>query len=147
MDAGPVTLEVELVSSSDGRFELEDKKSHLASLYGDRFDMGRCAVVQAKGIRILLTTNRTPPFDLGQWRSQGIDPATLKFIVVKASVAHRRAYAPITSRSLVVDTPGPTSNDLSRFEYEFAPKAGLFLRPGMGGEMDAADSVEGEDSV
>lgn len=126
MDAGPVTHEVELISKSDGRFELEDKKSHLASLSGDTFDMGPSAVVKAKGLTILLTTHRTPPFDLAQWRSQGIDPAQLKYIVVKSAIAHRRAYSPITTRTLVVDTPGPTSNDLRHYDYQHAPQKDLF---------------------
>jgi len=120
LDAGPVRLEVELISRSDGRFELEDKQSHLASLSGDHFDMGPCAVVRHAGVALLLTSKRTPPFDLGQWRSQGIDPEKLDFIVVKAAVAHRRAYDPITARSIIVDTPGPCSSDLSRFPYRHA---------------------------
>jgi microcystin degradation protein MlrC len=122
-DKGPLELEVELVSRSDGRFELEDKQSHLASMCGDYFDMGNCAVVQHAGMTILLTTNKTAPFDLGQWRSQGVEPATLNVIVAKAAVAHRAAYDPIAARSFTVDTPGPCSNDLKRLPYELA-KAG-----------------------
>ena len=68
------TLDVELLRRSDGTFELEDKQSHLASMCGDRFDMGPCAVVRHGGLTILLTSHKTPPFDLGQWRSQGIEP-------------------------------------------------------------------------
>ena len=119
-DRGPVELEVELVSRSDGRFELEDKQSHLASLCGDHFDMGASAVVKHKGVTILLTSKRTPPFDLGQWRSQGIDPEILNVVVVKAAVAHRRAYEPITARSFTVDTAGPCSSDLTRFNFQHA---------------------------
>ena len=121
-DRGALRLDVELVSRSKGEFELEDKQSHLASLGGDRFSMGPCAVVKYQGVTILLTSNRTPPFDLGQWRSQGIDPVKLNVIVVKAAVAHRRAYDPITARSFTVDTPGPCSSDLSRFEYSHAQR-------------------------
>ncbi len=122
-DKGPLELEVELISRSDGRFELEDKQSHLASMYGDFFDMGNCAVVQHAGITILLTSNKTAPFDLGQWRSQGVEPTTLNVIVAKAAVAHRAAYDPIAARSFTVDTPGPCSSDLKRLPYELA-KAG-----------------------
>jgi microcystin degradation protein MlrC len=122
-DAGPLELEVELVSRSNGRFELENKQSHLASMCGDYFDMGNCAVVQHAGMTILLTTNKTAPFDLGQWRSQGVEPAMLNVIVAKAAVAHRAAYDPIAARSFTVDTPGPCSNDLKRLPYELA-KAG-----------------------
>ena len=116
-DEGPLSLEAELLSRSDGHFELEDKRSHLASMSGDRFEMGPCAVVRCGGITILLTTERTPPFDLGQWRSQGIDPADLKYIGITAAVAHRQGYAPITAREIAVDTPGPCSSDLSQFDF------------------------------
>ncbi len=40
LDLGPVTLEVELVSRSDGRFELEDLKSQIVVL-GRKIDMGQ----------------------------------------------------------------------------------------------------------
>ncbi len=117
LDEGPFELEVELLRTSNGKFELEDKQSHLASMCGDRFDMGPCVVVRHPGITILLTSRRTPPFDLGQWRSQGIDPETLSVIVVKAAVAHRRAYDPIAARMLWVETPGPCSSNLRALPY------------------------------
>lgn len=112
LSGGPATLEVELVSTSDGKFDLEDRNSHLASLAGAHIDMGPSAVVRHKGIQILLTTHKTAPFDLGQLRSQGIIPEKLFAIGVKAAVAHRRAYDPITKVSFYVGTPGPCSSDL-----------------------------------
>ncbi len=118
LDAGPVDLEAEVISLSDGHFELEDKQSHLASMCGDTFDMGRCAVVRYAGITILLTSIKTPPFDLGQWRSQGIEPTKLSVICVKAAVAHRRAYDPIAARMFWVDTPGPCSSNLKTLPYQ-----------------------------
>lgn len=117
LDAGPVELEVELIALNDGRFELEDKNSHLASMCGDVFDMGRCAVVQHSGITILITSVKTPPFDLGQWHSQGIAVEKLSVVVVKAAVAHRRAYDKIAARMLWVDTPGPCSSHLAALPY------------------------------
>ena len=117
LDEGPLSLDVELLWTSDGKFELEDKQSHLASMAGDRFDMGPCAVVRHEGLTILLTSNKTPPFDLGQWRSQGIEPASLSVIVVKAAVAHRRAYDPIAARMLWVGTPGPCTSNLRSLPY------------------------------
>ncbi len=123
LSGGPVELEVELLSASDGRFELEDRHSHLASMCGVHIDMGLSAVVRHRasangpGIRILLTTRKTPPFDLGQLRSQGIVPEELLVIGVKAAVAHRRAYDPITKASYTVETPGPCSSDLRTFPY------------------------------
>src|SRR5205814_253023 len=90
LSGGPLRLEVELVSLKDGKFALEDPHSHLASMCGSHWDMGRCAVVRHKGVTILLTSHKTAPFDLGQWRSQGIVPEQQFVIAVKAAVAHRR---------------------------------------------------------
>ncbi|MEO5804826.1 MAG: M81 family metallopeptidase [Verrucomicrobiota bacterium] len=118
LDAGPLSLEVELISRSDGKFELEDKQSHLASMSGNYFEMGPTAVVKHEGILILLTSNKTPPFDLGQWRSQGIEPTKLSVIGVKAAVAHRRAYDPIAARMYWVDTPGPCSSNLKTLPFK-----------------------------
>jgi microcystin degradation protein MlrC len=127
LSGGPVELNVELLSTSDGRFELEDRHSHLASMCGVHVDMGPCAVVRHNigqdrigpngGVRILLTSRKTPPFDLGQLRSQGIVPERLAVIGVKAAVAHRRAYDPIAKASYTVDTPGPCSSNLRSFPF------------------------------
>lgn len=117
LDEGPLTLEVTLLSRSDGHFELEDRHSHLASMCGTTFEMGPCAVVQHEGVTILLSSVKTPPFDLGQWRSQGIDPEKMKIIGVKAAVAHRQAYDPIASRMIWVDAPGPCRSDLRKLPF------------------------------
>ncbi|MCH8830858.1 MAG: M81 family metallopeptidase [Planctomycetes bacterium] len=115
---GPVDLQAVVLSTSDGRFELEDPNSHLASMCGMHIDMGPCAVVKHGGLRILITSRKTPPFDLGQLRSQGIEPETLSVVGVKAAVAHRRAYDRITRSSYTVSTPGPCSSDLRTFPWQ-----------------------------
>lgn len=117
LDPGPIELEVTLVSKKSGRFTLEDPHSHLASANGIHFDMGPCAVVRHRGITILLTSHKTPPFDLGQFRSQGIEPCAFAVIGVKAAVAHGQAYNPIAGASHWVDTPGPCSSDIASFPY------------------------------
>jgi microcystin degradation protein MlrC len=118
LDPGPLELTVELLRRGEGRFALEDKRSHLASMCGDTFDMGPCAVVRHSGITILLTSHKTPPFDLGQWRSQGIEPRDLSVIGVKAAVAHRHAYDPIATQMLWVDTPGPCTSNLKSLPFQ-----------------------------
>lgn len=118
LDEGALELGVELISLNDGRFELEDKNSHLASMCGDAFDMGPCAVVKHAGVTILITSVKTPPFDLGQWHSQGIAVERLSVVGVKAAVAHRRAYDKIAARMLWVDTPGPCSSNLSSLPFK-----------------------------
>lgn len=116
LDLGPVTLEVALISRSDGRFELEDIKSQIVVL-GRKIDMGQTAVVRHRGLTILLTSKRLAPMDLGQWRSQGIDPEKLSAIGIKAAVGHRRAYDPIASASYTVRTRGPCTSDIKTLPY------------------------------
>ncbi len=117
LDEGPVQVEATFVSRSDGRFTLEDRNSHLAASQGVNFDMGPSAVVKVDGITILLTTRKTPPFDLAQLRSQGIVPEELSYIGVKAAVAHRRAYDKIAAGSYTVTTAGPCTSDLTQLPY------------------------------
>jgi microcystin degradation protein MlrC len=117
LGAGPLEIEAVFVSRSDGNFTLEDRNSHLAAMQGIYFQMGPCAVVEVEGVTILLTSRKTPPFDLAQFRSQGIVPETLSAIGVKAAVAHRRAYDPIAVRSFTVATPGPCTSALATLPY------------------------------
>lgn len=130
-DSGPVELDATLLSRGPESFELRDKQSHLASVFGDRFDMGACAVVRSKGVTVLLTSRPTPPMDLGQWHSQGLDPANFKIVGVKAAVAHRRAFDPIAAGHLLVETPGPCPGDLQalNFEHRIRPVYPLDVMP------------------
>jgi microcystin degradation protein MlrC len=116
--AEPLALEVELVSKSDGRFVPESDRSQLARVLGDPVEMGPCTVVRAGGVLVLLTSRRTPPFDLAQWRSQGVEPGDLFAIGVKAAAGHRLAYDPIATASYVLDLPGPCSEDLRSLPFE-----------------------------
>ena len=118
------TLEllVTLGGKTDGKFSLENPKSHFASLVGRHVDMGPSAVVKHHGIYILLTTVKTPPLDLGQLRSQGIIPEQLYMIGIKAAAAHKAAYDPILRASFYVDTPGLGTSDLHRFSYQYIPR-------------------------
>ena len=118
LDPGPVSLEVELISRSDGVFELEDKHSHLVGSLGKIIRMGPSAVVKHRGLTILLTSKKLPPFDLGQWRSQGINPEDLSMIGVKAAVGHRVAYGKIAAEEFTVNTSGPCTSDITRLPYK-----------------------------
>ena len=116
-DAGPLTLEVELVRGATGASTSRICTATSIASQGRHIDMGPSAVVRHRGITILLTTHRTPPNDLGQWRSQGIDPEDFAVIGIKAGVAHRRAYDPIAVASFNVATPGPCTSDPAALPY------------------------------
>jgi microcystin degradation protein MlrC len=118
MSGSPIEDEFELAGvHPNGRYELRDKQSHLASAVGDYFDMGPCVIVQLRNATILVTTIKSAPMDLGQYLHVGLDPSSFRIVVVKAAVAHRAAYDPIASRQYWVDTPGPCSSNLKSFAY------------------------------
>ncbi|MCB1547867.1 MAG: M81 family metallopeptidase, partial [Hyphomicrobiaceae bacterium] len=118
LDEGPVEVDAVFLRRSDGRFALEDRNSHLAASQGVNYDMGPSAVVEIDGrITVLLNSRKTPPFDLAQFRSQGIVPESLSVIGVKAAVAHRRAYDKIAAKSFTVTTLGPCTSDLTKLGY------------------------------
>lgn len=118
LDAGPVSIAATFVSRSDGHFTLEDPNSHLASMNGLHIAMGPCAVVRTECVTILLTSRKTAPFDLGQLRSQGIEPTKFRVIGVKAAVAHKRAYDKISRTSYYVDTPGPCTSNIGALPWK-----------------------------
>lgn len=115
----PLPLEVGVVFRSDGRFVPERSPGCSAFLAPDgSVDMGPCVLVRHGGVLVLLTSRRTPPFDLGQWRSQGVEPEELFAIGAKAAVEHRPAYGPIAKASYVLDLPGPCAENLKRLPFE-----------------------------
>lgn len=121
LHGAPVTVTAVVEGLTDGRFTNEGI-NHFSQLYGHAIEMGPCAVVRAGGVRILLTTRRTPPGDLAQLRSQGLAPEQQRIIVVKSPVAFRGAYEPIAADIIEVDTPGLVTADLSAFDYRHLPR-------------------------
>lgn len=111
----PLSLEVEVVSRSDGRFVSENPSIFLTDRY---VEMGDCILVRHEGVTILLTSHRTVPFDLGQWRSQGVEPEDLFVIGVKAATERETAYGPIATASYALDLPGPSAGNLKRLPFE-----------------------------
>jgi microcystin degradation protein MlrC len=114
----PIQLKARIENVSDGKFKLENKQSHLASMMGININMGLSAVLKNKKLTLLLTTIKTPPMDLGQLISQGIKPDDAKFIIVKAAVSHKDAYDPIASHSFYIDSQGLCTSNLKRLPFK-----------------------------
>ena len=113
----PIPFSGRVVNLTDGGFELELKSSHLASMLGTHAEMGPCAVIENEQAKILLSSRKMPPMDLGQLHSQGIRPEDAAYVVVKAAVSHRDAYGPIARASFNVDTAGLCTSNLARLPY------------------------------
>jgi microcystin degradation protein MlrC len=111
----PVPIRGRVRALTDGRF-VEEKAVH----GGGRFyDQGPTAVVEtAQGHTLVLNSLPTAPVSLEQVRSAGVRPERFQIVVAKGVVAPRGAYAPIAARIVLVDTPGATAADPTRFEYK-----------------------------
>jgi microcystin degradation protein MlrC len=84
-----------------------------------QYDMGPCAVIEStRGLTILLTSVRTPPFSLGQITSCGLDPAAFRLLVAKGVHAPVAAYQAVCKTFVRVNTPGVTSADMSSLPYQ-----------------------------
>jgi microcystin degradation protein MlrC len=80
--------------------------------------MGLTALVELPGRNLLvLNSQRHPPFSLGQLTCLGIAPERQRFLIVKAAIAYKAAYAPIAGTIIEVDTPGLTAVNPRRFPY------------------------------
>ncbi len=89
---------------------------------GQQIDLGQCAVVEAEGIELVLTSRRAMPFDADHLRVVGIDPESRRVIVAKSAVAWRAAFGELAAEAIFVDTPGICTCQLDRLEYENAPR-------------------------
>jgi microcystin degradation protein MlrC len=109
----PFVKDVTVANLHDGRFTEPNVR------HGGRtgYDMGPTAVVSTdSGMTVILTTNRVPPFSLGQVTSCGIDPADYDYIVAKGVNAPIAAYREVCKRFIRVDTPGVTSANMLRLK-------------------------------
>ncbi len=99
----------------DGKFE-ETQPRHGGI---KQFDQGPTAVVRSdRGLTIMLTSRRVPPFSLRQLTAFGIEPERFDALVAKGVNAPIAAYAPVARHMIRVDTPGVTAADVTRFTFQ-----------------------------
>jgi microcystin degradation protein MlrC len=99
---------------SDGKFE-EPTPIH----GGFRFFNGGTTVVlkTTDEHTLVLTTRLIGNTSIQQMYSVGVRPEQMQVVVAKGVVSPRPAYAPIAAQIVLVNTPGVTTSDLSRFTY------------------------------
>lgn len=85
----------------------------------NRFDQGRTALVETnRGVTIMLTSRRTPPFSLAQLTTFGVDPRDYRAIVAKGVIAPMAAYEEIAERFIHVNTAGVTCADMRQLDFQ-----------------------------
>ena len=110
----PVAVTGTVRRISDGKFE-EPTPIHGGFRF---FDGGPTVVLETTDDHTLvLTTRLIGNTSIQQMYSVGVRPETRHIVVAKGVVSPRPAYEPIAAQVVLVNTPGVTTSDLSRFTY------------------------------
>ncbi len=96
---GSLHLTGEIIHLSDGSYT-----GNGPILGGITHSFGPTAVLRVNGIDILVVTQPGQMLDLMQVRSFDIEPAALRFLVVKSMQHFRAAFEPIAGKVIVCDT-------------------------------------------
>jgi len=108
---GPLTLEGELITLSDGHYIGDG-----AIIGGLAGSFGSSAVIRVDGIDILVVSNSKQMLDLQQFKAFGIDPASKRVVALKSMQHFRAAFEPIAGEVIVCD-----SGALCTLQYERLP--------------------------
>jgi microcystin degradation protein MlrC len=118
-----VQAEVRVLAVSDGTVAM-----HGPMTAGITMQLGASACVELQGVRVLLASRKVQMLDLDLCRYLGVEPASMKLLVVKSSVHFRAAFAPIASTILVAKAPGPMAADPADLPWTKLP-AHIARRP------------------
>ena len=108
----PVTVTGRVAALSDGRFV--HKGPMLRGLPGQ---LGRTAVLQVAGVKIILISHRWQTLDPEMIRIVGIEPKDERILVIKSTIHYRAAFEPLATGIIEVDAPGLSSSNLDRFAF------------------------------
>jgi microcystin degradation protein MlrC len=123
---GPLTLEGELVLTSDGNFVGDGP-----ILGGLHRSYGPSAVVRVDGIEILIVTIAQQMLDLQQFKSFGIEPESKPVIAIKSMQHFRAAFEPIAGQVIICDSGALCTLHYERLPYRNVPRPIFPLDPDM----------------
>jgi microcystin degradation protein MlrC len=85
---------------------------------GMRAKMGRSVCLDTGPVQIVVTERQFEPWDLGAFRSVGIEPTQKKYLVLKSRIHYRGAFLPIARHVIECDSPGATSSNFDLFPFK-----------------------------
>lgn len=98
---GPVEVTAYVKMLTDGKYINKGKMSQGATM-----KMGKTAVLEIAGNRVIVTSLSCQPFDLEVFPSHGITPADMRLLVVKSSIHYRATFGTIARAMLPIPLPG-----------------------------------------
>lgn len=115
--AGPLSLNAELISISNGQFI-----GNGSMLHGLKGSFGPSAVIREDGIEILVVTVPRQILDLQQFIAFGIDPSSKSVVALKSMQHFRAAFEPIAGRIIVCDSGALCTPRYDRLPYRNVPR-------------------------
>ena len=85
---------------------------------GVRAAMGRSAVLDTGKVEIVVIERNHEPWDLGCFRSVGIEPTHKRYLMLKSRIHYRAGFAPIAKHIVECAGVGVTSSDVSLFDFK-----------------------------
>jgi microcystin degradation protein MlrC len=95
---------------------------------GGRFELGPMALLRTGPMRIVVASRKQQAADAAMFRHLGVEPAQARVLVLKSSVHFRADFAPLASRIVLVEAPGPNLADPARLPFTRLPP-GKRLKP------------------
>jgi microcystin degradation protein MlrC len=80
--------------------------------------LGDAAWIDVAGVHFILASNRTQCFHPTAFTALGLDPATLRSVVVKSTNHFRMGFDPIAADVIYVDAPGAVRPDTAAIPYQ-----------------------------
>lgn len=96
---------------------LNERHLQQAPAEGPSIPLGRCAWVEFDGVHVILTHSRYQAVSPDVFSGLGLDPVTLRAVIVKSTNHFRARFSAIANRILSVDTPGALSLDFASLPY------------------------------
>jgi microcystin degradation protein MlrC len=90
----------------------------MTGLAGTPTPMGDCALIEADGIQIVLTSLRNQAINTDLFTQLGCDLAKKKIIVVKSSQHFHASYSTVARHVIYADAPGSVARDLNTLPYK-----------------------------
>jgi microcystin degradation protein MlrC len=97
---------------TDGRFTLTGPMGA-----GNPGNLGPTALIDIKGVKVIVVTRKMQALDQAIIRHVGIEPSTCPILVLKSSVHFRADFGPIAGHVIVAVAPGPVVADPATLNF------------------------------
>ena len=124
LDAEPMTITGKVRTISDGEFVVTVPMGR-----GTTTHMGKTAVLDTGHVQVVVISRHTEPYDLGCFRSVGIEPTHKRFLILKSRIHYRAGFRAIAQAEILCNGVGVTSSDNSLFDFKHVRRPIFPLEP------------------